>query len=85
MSQPESTLRLLLVEDDEDDYLITRDLLRAAIGLDVDRDVLRKRLAGWLGAAPTGIDLAAWIPRSGPKSSGTRKPRRNRRRGKRIR
>lgn len=30
MSQPKRPLRLLLIDDDEDDYLITRDLLREA-------------------------------------------------------
>ncbi|MGQ7958334.1 EAL domain-containing protein [Pseudomonas sp. SP16.1] len=40
MSQPESPLRLLLVEDDEDDYLITRDLLRQARQLHCELDWL---------------------------------------------
>ncbi|PAU65755.1 two-component system response regulator [Pseudomonas sp. PIC25] len=40
MSQSESALRLLLVEDDEDDYLITRDLLRQARQLRCELDWL---------------------------------------------
>ena len=48
---------------------ITRDLLRAAIGLGVDRDALRKKLASWLGEAPKDVDLAAWLPAAGPGSA----------------
>jgi diguanylate cyclase (GGDEF)-like protein/PAS domain S-box-containing protein len=40
MSLPESPLRLLLVEDDEDDYLITRELLRESRQLNCELDWL---------------------------------------------
>jgi diguanylate cyclase (GGDEF)-like protein/PAS domain S-box-containing protein len=68
MSNSDPTLRILLIEDDEDDYLITRDLLSEASPVATDLN-WRDSFSTGLGALHTlEIDVALIDLRLGPDS-----------------
>ncbi|WP_202980271.1 EAL domain-containing protein [Marinobacter fonticola] len=65
-----ATLRILLVEDDEDDVIITRDLLSEGLGLDLEWSLdWKRRFADGLAALVSGdYDIALVDLRLGPDS-----------------
>src|SRR3989338_8424553 len=68
MTDAERTLRILLIEDDEDDFLITRDLLREAQSLQCQLDWVNTYAEGLQAIHRQQHDLILIDYRLGPES-----------------